>query len=161
MLVGNIQTINNELLLYPTAIQKGIQYLLSAPLDTLQPGSVYPIDGDRIYAKVSDYMTEAADKRLAERHEKFIDIQYILSGSEKIGIGHVDAAATAQIDELAGKDFVKYDTIKDEIFITLPAGSFVLCYPWDVHRANCNPEDKPVHVRKILIKVAVDLLRQP
>ncbi|WP_296915075.1 YhcH/YjgK/YiaL family protein, partial [uncultured Megasphaera sp.] len=159
--VGTIHTIQNEMLLYPKAIQKGIQYLLSAKLDELQPGNIYPIEGDAIFAKASDYMTEPASQRAAERHEKFIDIQYILSGSEKIGIGRVETAGPVKEDALASKDFMKYNTIDDEVFVTLTPGTFVICYPWDVHRANCNPENGPVHVKKILVKVAVDSLQQP
>ncbi|MCF0152878.1 MAG: YhcH/YjgK/YiaL family protein [Megasphaera sp.] len=161
MIVGTIHTIQNEMLLYPKAIQKGIQYLLSAKLDELQPGNIYPIEGDAIFAKASDYMTEPASQRAAERHEKFIDIQYILSGSEKIGIGRVETAGPVKEDALASKDFMKYNTIDDEVFVTLTPGTFVICYPWDVHRANCNPENGPVHVKKILVKVAVDSLQQP
>ena len=161
MIVGTIHTIQNEMLLYPAAIQKGIQYLLSANLDELQPGTIYPIEGDAIFAKASEYMTEPVSQRAAERHEKFIDIQYILSGSEKIGIGRVETAGPVKEAALASKDFMKYNTIDDEVFVTLTPGTFVICYPWDVHRANCNPENVPVHVKKILVKVAVDSLQQP
>lgn len=83
MIVGTIHTIQNEMLLYPAAIQKGIQFLLSAKLDELQPGTIYPIEGEAVFAKASTYMTEEVSQRAAERHEKYIDIQYILSGSEK------------------------------------------------------------------------------
>ena len=53
----------------------------------------------------------------------------------------------------------EYDTIEDEVFVTLTPGTFVVCYPWDVHRANCNPGDVPVQVKKVLVKVAVDSLQ--
>lgn len=159
MIVGTIHTIQNEMLLYPAAIQKGIQFLLSAKLDELQPGTIYPIEGEAVFAKASTYMTEEVSQRAAERHEKYIDIQYILSGSEKIGIGRVETAGSVKEDALASKDFMKYDTIEDEVFVTLTPETFVVCYPWDVHRANCNPGDVPVQVKKVLVKVAVDSLQ--
>lgn len=161
MIVGNIHTIKNELQLYPESIQQGIRYLLAGDFEALKPGVIHPIDGESVYAKSSDYMTQDIAERPAERHAKYIDIQYIRSGSERIGIGSLEHVGDVKEDALASKDFMKYDTMKDEVFITLTEGTFVICYPWDVHRANCNADDKPVHVEKILVKVAVDSLQQP
>ncbi len=158
MIVGNLETIQQELTLYPNGIRKGLEYLLSNAWANLPVGGPYPIDGDKIFAKISEYTTEDATKRQVERHEKYVDIQCIVQGSEKIGIGSIERVGTITVDKLVENDIMKYSDMKDRLSVILQEGDFAICFPWDVHRANCNPEDKPVHVKKVLIKVAMDTL---
>lgn len=158
MIVGNLETIQQELTLYPKAIRKGLEYLLSNAWADLPIGGPYAIDGDRIFAKISEYTTEDASKRQVERHEKYVDIQCVVKGSEKIGIGIIKHVGAVTVDKLVENDVMKYADMKDEISVILHEGDFVICFPWDIHRANCNPENEAVPVKKVLVKVAVDAL---
>ena len=160
MIIGNLKTIQEELSFYPQAIQKGLSWLLTQDLEALPVGGPYEIDGTDVFAKVSEYMTQDASLRQAERHEKYIDIQCVAAGSERIGIGRRETVGAITQNTMAEKDAEKYADMKDEIFVDLTAGTFALCFPWDVHRANCSPAAGDVHVKKVLVKVAVSALQK-
>lgn len=161
MILGNLHTIEKELRLYPAAIQQGIRFLLEQPLAELPVGKQV-IDGEKIYAKTAAYETEPQEKRRPERHEKYIDIQCIVSGSEKIGLGIMENAGPVDTDKLASADILYYgshDGMTDESFITLEAGQLAVFFPWDVHRPNCNAADAAAAVKKVVVKVAMDALK--
>ena len=42
------------------------------------------ICGDNIYASLQEYVSSVPDNNTYEAHEKYIDVQFILSGEEKI-----------------------------------------------------------------------------
>ena len=53
----------------------------------MEPG-VYEIKGKDIYAQVFDTETKPAEKQRPEVHEKYIDVQFLASGKEKLGVLH-------------------------------------------------------------------------
>lgn len=85
-----------------------------------------------------------------EAHRKYIDLHYIVEGSEKI--------RTADADFL--KPLGSYDPEKDICFFSGPAvgsyvlhsGDFMVCYPSDAHKAAIAPEE-PAGIRKIVVKI--------
>jgi YhcH/YjgK/YiaL family protein len=158
MIVGNLKSIEKELRYYPRGIQVGIQFLLSHDLMALQTGELYPIEGDKIFAKISEYDTNPKEERQAERHEKYIDIQCIAGGSEMIGAGLLDNVGNVTMDKMETNDAMKYADMQDDVIVTLTPGTFAIYFPWDIHRANCNPGLESVHVKKVLVKVAMDTL---
>ena len=46
----------------------------------------YDIDGDNLYATVSEYITKNEEDAKFEAHQKYIDIQYVISGKEIMSI---------------------------------------------------------------------------
>lgn len=132
-------------------IEKGFKYLQNTDLEKLKLGR-YDIDGNNIFAVVSQYETKEPDKSLLEAHKKYIDIQYIVSGEEKMGYCPTNGLETA----------VEYDENKDIIFfngqsdlITVGKGMFALFLPEDAHMPNIKALNKVI-VKKVLIKVLVD-----
>ncbi len=157
MIVGNIKNIEQELKFYPKSIQKGLQFLMTQPVSVLDDGR-YIIDGEKLYANIDSYDTEPVEDRLPEQHVRYIDIQYIARGREKIGSAGVDCVGKVAIDHLQSDDWIKYEDMKDEVFVTLSEGSFAIYFPWDVHRPNCHPGHEAVRVKKVVVKVAMDTL---
>lgn len=111
----------------------------------------HAVDGARLVAIVSDYDTQPADRVPWEAHRRYIDVQYVHSGVERIG--HAPLSAL-----LAGP----YDDQKDVLpatgpggFVTLTAGTFAILWPHDAHRPGV-AVDGPVRVRKVVLKVAVE-----
>ena len=49
------------------------------------PAGKYPIDGDNIFALVSEYKTKSEAEGKLEAHRKYIDVQYVISGEELMG----------------------------------------------------------------------------
>lgn len=124
------------------------EFLRRHDLATLAPGR-YPIDADRVFAIVDDTVGRGRAAARLEAHRRYIDVQFVVSGTEVIGWAPV---ARCTID-------TPYDEAKDILFssdppvtwLTLPAGTFVVFFPEDAHAplAGTGP------LRKVVIKVAV------
>jgi biofilm protein TabA len=123
-------------------------FLKGRRLDTLSKGK-YPIDGDNVYATVTEDPTKDFDKTNWESHRKYIDLQCVITGEERMGVCPVAAATvTKEYDEK--KDLANYSAEGKQYDV--PAGTFVIFFPGDAHRPNITPGgNKPV--KKIVIKV--------
>ena len=64
-------------------IEKGLEWLLVTDFGSIPDGR-YVIDGNKVYANVQSYETKL--DALYEAHRDYIDIQYMISGVEKIGV---------------------------------------------------------------------------
>lgn len=157
MITGYLSNIKDEFKLYPAALQAGFRYLMEIDLSALALGR-HSIEGNKIYASVSEYETESKTKRRPEAHQKYLDIQYICAGQEMIGSAPLKAAGEITENLLAERDVVYYREVLQETEITLAAGMFAIYFPWDVHRPNCNAGDQAGRVRKVVVKVAIDIL---
>ena len=69
---------------YPKAVQRAIEYLKSNDFTKMETG-VYEIEGKQLYAQVFDAMTEPVSDRKPEVHEKYLDVQFLVTGREKLG----------------------------------------------------------------------------
>lgn len=114
----------------------------------------YDIDGNNVYAPVSEYITKDDTAARYEAHRNYIDIQYVISGKEQIGI--------APLSDLK-ETLVPYDAAKDIEFMTVnqiknvPAtpDRFFIFFPNDIHRPGLKDgENSPV--RKVVVKVKID-----
>jgi YhcH/YjgK/YiaL family protein len=123
-------------------------FLKDHDLSKLAPGK-YPIDGDNVYASVTEDPTKDYDKTAWESHRKYVDLQYVISGEEKIGVSPVaDVKVTEPYNEQ--KDVAHYSG-EGKIYDARP-GTFFLFFPGTAHRPNIttggNKADK-----KIVIKI--------
>lgn len=157
MIVGYLSNVRNEMQLYPKAIQKGLEFLLSTDVTGLALGK-HEIEGSQIFVSVAEYETEPKEKRRLEAHVKYIDIQYIHTGEEMIGCGPLDEASEVTEDRLDEKDVIFYKQVARETEVTLTAGMFAVYFPWDIHRPNCRVGAEASKVRKLVIKVAVNAI---
>ena len=69
---------------YPAAVQRAIEYLKSNDFTKMETG-VYEIEGKLMYAQVFDAETEPLEARKPEYHEKYLDVQFLVTGREKLG----------------------------------------------------------------------------
>ncbi|MCU0472257.1 MAG: YhcH/YjgK/YiaL family protein [Bacteroidales bacterium] len=114
----------------------------------------YEIDGNDVYASISEYMTKNEEDARYEAHQKYIDIQYVAAGKELIGIAPVS---------LQKEVLEPYDPVKDIMFITVSRiisfkatpDSFFIFFPDDAHRPGLKDGENS-QVRKIVVKVKAD-----
>lgn len=129
---------------------KAFAFLRDHNLDSLPKGK-YVIDSDNVTASVSIDPSKDFEKTNWESHRKYIDVQCIISGEEKMGLWPLsDATVIKPYDEK--KDVVNY-TATGEFYVA-GAGDFFIFFPDDVHRPNITPGGNKV-VKKIVIKVRV------
>ena len=127
---------------------KAFIFLKEHNLDSLPKGK-YLIDGDNVFATVSEAPTKNFDITNWESHRKYVDIQCIISGEEKMGIYAVAKAEVTKPYDI-NTDLAFY-TASGNFFVAGP-GTFFLFFPLDTHRPNITPGGNEV-VKKVVIKV--------
>ena len=115
----------------------------------------YEIDGKRVFAMVQSYRTQQQTQEMMfEAHKKYIDLQYIVNGIEKIRWARLDSVDLVEEQYSTGSDIAFYEG--DAMFdFTLTKGAFLLLYPEDAHLPGLSAQ-KDVNVRKIVFKIQVD-----
>jgi YhcH/YjgK/YiaL family protein len=132
-------------------IQKALQFLRDSNLAELEIGK-YHIEDNDIYAMVSEYDSKLMEGVLWEAHKRYIDIQYIIKGSEKIGYTNVENLETT-VEYNETKD-IYFGTASGD-FVTVQEGMFMILAPQDGHMPGICCE-KPGRVKKIVIKVLAE-----
>ncbi len=157
MILGHIKNLDKERGLLPPALRTGLEYLANTDFAKMAAGK-YEIAGSDIYVALSEYTTAGKENKKLEAHVKYIDIQYIASGTEIIGYGDLVPGLTVTEDKLAEKDVVFYQTVPNETELKLAAGMYAIFFPWDVHRPGC-AAGSPAAVRKAVVKVKMETLK--
>lgn len=124
-------------------------YLREEDLLDIKPGE-YEIDGRNVFAIVSEYSSKNRDETQFEAHEKYTDIQHLVSGVEFIELADI-TNATIKTPYDAEKDVAFYTARKNKRFQAHPGNLFIF-FPTDVHRPSIKVEGN-APVRKIVIKV--------
>ena len=132
---------------------KAFMFLKSNDLSKLEVNN-FNIDGDNVYATVSEYMSKNEEDAKFEAHRKYIDLQYVISGEEMMGV-----AAKADIKEI----LEPYDPSKDIEFMTVShfreykatPDRFFIFFPSDIHRPGLKVGENSL-VRKLVVKVKFD-----
>lgn len=132
-------------------LRQGLSWLRTTDVGALPPGR-HDIDGDRLFALVQQYTTRRPDECRWEAHRMYADIQYVVSGVERIGYAPLAAARECEPYD-AARDVAFFEP--GEQFVVLEPGMFAIFLPEDVH-APCGAAGKPAAVKKIVVKVAAE-----
>jgi len=114
----------------------------------------FDIDGDNLFVTISEYTTKNFDDAKYEGHKKYIDIQYVVSGTEIIGIAPASQISLVTDEYNAGNDIAFYTVGKGKDMKATP-GTFFIFLPNDIHRPGVAAGENSI-VRKIVIKVKID-----
>lgn len=134
-------------------IQKAFQFILNTDLANLEEGK-YTIDGEAVFATISEYETKDLEEGAWEAHKKYIDIQYMISGKEKMGYCNIDDLEI-KVGYNEDKDILFLDGQGKGDFLLVDEGMFILFTPSDAHMPSIK-DNKPQRVKKLVIKVQVD-----
>jgi biofilm protein TabA len=156
MFFSSIQNLAQDMPILHKALVRGLEYVKNADLAKLNAGK-YEIDGSALFALVQDNQTAPRTERKAEAHRKYIDIQYVHSGSEIIGFGLSNSSNEILEDLLDQKDAIFFKTVKDEMELVLTPGMYAIFFPTDVHRPGCIHRSAAA-VRKVVVKIAITSL---
>ena len=86
MMTGNIHHIDPKLYDCP-GFRQALTYL--AALEAFPPVGQADIDGEEVFASVQSYDTKPHADIPWECHREYIDIQFVYSGKEKVGVAPV------------------------------------------------------------------------
>lgn len=127
----------------------GIEYLQNTDFSSLEMGK-YEIKGDEVFAILQSYDTkEEADCRL-EAHKKYVDIQYMVSGNEIMGVVPFD---NQEITEALPDNDVTFYKGKGAP-ILVKEGSFTIFFQTDVHAPGIKVGTSE-KITKVVVKVAL------
>lgn len=112
---------------------------------------------DGMYANIESYPTKTSDKAIFESHRIYIDIQFTISGSEKIGFSSIENLKIKK-NYNEKSDVIFYDH-PDETFseVTNYEGYFTVLFPEDGHMPGLKSSAHE-RVKKGVVKVPVELL---
>jgi YhcH/YjgK/YiaL family protein len=113
----------------------------------------YPVDGDNLFYMVQRYDTAPVMEKI-EAHRKYIDIQFMAKGSERMGIDNIAGLKvhTPYSDE---KDVEFFKAAKNISYIDVKEGMFTIFWPGDAHMPG-RQIDKPQNITKVVFKIKAD-----
>lgn len=130
-------------------IRLGLDYIRDVDL-TIEVG--VHILSPRVKAIVSQYTTKHENEYGFEAHRQFIDIQYLISGKEKVCCLPLEyLKETKAYNEENDAAFYKEVLFKPQELL-LGNGFFAIFFPQDGHMPQLCV-DKPEKVKKVVIKV--------
>ncbi len=115
----------------------------------------HTVQGDDIFVMVGSHQLRRPEEAALEAHDRYIDLQVMISGTESFGW-----AQRAACTEPRGA----FDTANDIIFyndrptstVTALAGEFVIFFPEDAHAPLIRPEGVNGDSRKAIVKIKAD-----
>ena len=151
VILGDIQHWEIEKIYFPVILDKVVQFLASTDFSKCPEGRI-DIDEDRLFAVVQHLTTSPKQLRNAEFHKKYIDVQYLVSGVEIIGVTRYSQEMTIIEDQMVERDYTLVDGGFGEMELVMHPGRFAVFFPNDVHRTGCtHGEGQPI--TKVVVKI--------
>ncbi len=148
MITDNINNAYKYYYLSP-AIKQGLEFLSSNNLKSFEPAK-YLLDKENIYVNIEEYTTRTSSN--IEAHREYIDIQFIITGEENIGVCNLDNLTPVS----------EYNQEKDIVFyngkITLnhiKQSEFMILFPEDAHLPCQMVDNNPSSVKKAVVKIKI------
>jgi biofilm protein TabA len=150
MILDRLEVARRQYPWLPPPFLQAFEFLLSERVGQL-PGGKHVIDGDRLFAIVQSYEPKSINECRLEAHRRYWDVQYVARGEEQMGWAPL---ANVEVTE-------PHDSERDVGFFrgtyqlfSVPAGTFVIFGPGDVHMPGISPADaRATLVRKVVVKV--------
>ena len=129
----------------------GLEFLKNATPDI--ENGVHELN-PRVKAIVSEYETKKVNENGFEAHKKYIDIQYVLQGIEKVCCLPLDQLQE-RIPYKEESDAAFYTTGGKPVEIVIGNGCFAVFFPQDGHMP-CLSIEEPSRVKKVVVKVEIN-----
>ena len=155
MITGNKKDIAKILPYVSERLGVALQYLAETDFSKIENGE-YHLDGDKVFARVDRYVTEPKDRKKPESHIKYIDVQYLGEGTEKIYYVAKSEAHKVIEDYAAERDLLFYADAGEKDAVTMGDGVFAIFFPWELHRPGCHAVHGGSAVQKIVVKVLAE-----
>jgi YhcH/YjgK/YiaL family protein len=132
MIIDSIKNAYRYFSIHPL-FEKAFEHIAQTDLESLEV-TRYDLQGDNLKVIVSNKvgMTKAESLSKFECHNKYIDIQFCVSGNEQYGWKSRETCTSEKLPYDAEKDVLFY-TDQPDMFFELAAGQFVIFFPTDVH----------------------------
>lgn len=146
MILSELQNKNRYINLHPL-FGKAFAFLEKENLSQLPEGKL-EIDGDDLFAIISKPCTSAEEIPKLEVHKKYIDIHFIIAGTELFGWKNLSDCKGVEGEFDFEKDYVHYND-QDFTNLLLNKNAFLVVYPEDAH----SPGIKTEQLHKVVLKI--------
>ncbi|MDP4277327.1 MAG: YhcH/YjgK/YiaL family protein [Bacteroidota bacterium] len=146
MILDSLKNSDAYCALHPL-LKKAFDYIKSHDLSVIEPGKIV-VDGDRLFISVSELNGKTPEAAKMEGHQKYIDIQIVLKGEEKMGWTAIEHC-THVLEPYNSEKDIAFFTDKPTAFIDVQPGEFVIFFPEDGHAPAIG--DGPI--KKAIVKV--------
>ena len=133
-----------------TAFEKAFAFLRQDGLAEL-PAGRHEIDGDSLFCIISKGPGRSRAEAKLEAHRKYIDIQYVIAGTDEMGWKPTADCKLIDTSYDADKD-IEFFKDQPDSWTPVPAGSFVIFFPQDAHA----PLVSSGEIYKVVLKIAVE-----
>ena len=114
--------------------------------------------GDRLFFIMSEFETRSKTLCTWEQHRDYIDIHYILSGRERIGVCFDSPLNVVKQAYTKDIEATLYSDVVNDNDLLVAEGEYAVFFPTDIHRPGGSVEESRM-VKKVVIKVAMDFLQ--
>jgi YhcH/YjgK/YiaL family protein len=132
------------------AFEKAFTFLRREGLAEL-PADRHEIDGEKLFCMISKGPGRSRSEAKLEAHRKYIDIQYVIAGTDEMGWRPTADCKLIDTEYDADKDIMFFNDPPDS-WTPVPAGSFVIFFPQDAHAPLVSSEE----IHKAVLKIAVE-----
>lgn len=160
MYVTTMKTIHDNMLPRTKAMEKIVNFLETFDFKKLVEGEDYPIEGDNIFARIQYYDSMPVEKCKPEKHERYMDIVYMVEGVEQIGWCPYCPNLEVTGEYNKENDVTFYRKLVPESYVVVEAGTVVVISTSDVHRPCVIYGNEPSKVMKVVIKADAKYLME-
>lgn len=135
--------------IYPQ-ITRALEIIRDTDFSQLEDGT-YEVDGFNFRYMLQSYTVENYNDT-PESHQNFIDIQYMISGKELMGVAPLEEMSEVVMSNPEGDIWLhrgSFDTV------TVCGDRFVVFFPGDAHAPGIVPPEGPMPVRKCVFKIHI------
>ncbi len=147
-----LDTINNREIYYLNdRIKIAFEYIVNTNFDNLSAGR-HNIDGENIFALVNEYSTQENKQNILEAHKKYIDLQYILKGTEIIEFETLNNQTVYKKYDKES-DYILYNKTKSTQLILEPQ-KWAMFFPNDLHFPGIFYKNSE-NIKKVVVKILI------
>jgi len=128
---------------------RAFEFLRNTDLMALAPGR-YPIEGESLFAIIESTNGRRREEAKLECHRKYIDIQFVLEGTDEMGWKSLCDCQQPVADYKPEKD-IRFFRDTPASWVATPPGAFCIFFPQDAHA----PLVSNGEIRKVILKIAV------
>ncbi len=137
-----------------SGIAEALEYLATTDFSKM-PNGKYELDSQNMFAIVQRYQPKPLGEIVWESHLKYIDVQYLAQGTERMGYAPLSDLVPLKTPYDPDRDAAFYDAKGD--FFTISPGSFVIFAPNDIHAPGLKVDSPNAgdDVLKVVVKCLV------
>lgn len=149
MLYGTLKHLDSYRGIHP-GVMRGLEILRDTDFSQLEDAR-YEVDGDNLFFSLQSYESKPANGT-PEAHKKYVDIQFLVSGRERMGVAPLEDMVEV-VEARPEGDIWLYHGPTDEILLT--GDRFAALWPEDAHAPGI-AVDGPERCRKCVVKVKIN-----